>query len=38
MRKIQVRIAIRLTAGVATVIAFALVPELAQAQALAPGR
>jgi len=32
MRKIQVRIAIRLTAGVAALVAFALVPQLAQAQ------
>ena len=34
MRQIQVRIAIRLIAGIATLVPFGLVPQLAQAQTL----
>lgn len=37
MRKIQVRITIPMIAGIAAMIAFALVPMLAQARAQAPG-
>ena len=37
MRKIQVRVTIRLIAGIAAMIPFALVPQLAEAQAQPPG-